>query len=965
MENSTIGQQKFLSDNPHSPKNFALIGVGGYIAPRHLQAIKDTGNNLVAALDPKDSVGIIDRYFPQAEFFTEFERFERHIEKLRRQDQGKQIDFVTICSPNYLHDSHIRFALRMGANAICEKPLVIKPWNLEALSEVEKEYGKGRVFTILQLRVHPTLADLKNKMDSEVFTKKKDIDLTYITPRGKWYLESWKGDQEKSGGVAMNIGIHFFDMLMWIFGKPVGMQLHYSGDTKAAGYIELEKARVRWFLSTDANDLPEDRRNENKAFRLITIDGQELEFSEGFTDLHTEVYKRTLAGNGFGIEDVRPAINLVYELSKLQLSPISELAHPFLNKEVKPMNVQSNNQTITMGKNLVTGKNVSIGSGVVIGNNVTIHDDTIIGDNVRIDDNAVIGKLPMISVNSATTSHEELSGTKIGNGSIIGTGAVVYRGSEVGEDVLIADTASVREHVKVGNKTIIGKGTTIENKVTIGNYVKIQANVQIVPYSIIEDYVFISPGVMTSNDKYVGRTERRFAEFKGVTVKRGARLGVACITLPGITVYEDALVGGGAVVREDVPAKTIVAGVPARFIKMVPEDQLLDNQKGFPGYAALMANTQAEPADKKIPFVDVKAGYQSIKDEIDRSVNSVISSGHFIMGDEVKDFESEISTYLGSKAISCASGSDALLLSLMALGIGEGDEVITTPFTFFASASAISRVGAKPVFVDIDEKTLNIDPAKLITAITPKTKAIIPVHIFGYSCDMDKIMDIAKSCGLKVIEDACQAIGAEYNGKKLGTIGDLGAFSFFPTKNLGAYGDGGLVVTNSEELYEKIKKLRLHGAGKKYFHEMIGINSRLDAIQAAILRVKLKYLDTWAKKREDITNKYKFGLGDLVEIQERLEGSKSCYHQFAMRTDRRDDLLSFLKENGIEANIYYPKPLHLQECFKDLGYVDGSMPVSESATRRVISLPLYPELTEQQTDYIISKVREFLTGAKN
>jgi len=955
--NETIGQEKLLLENYKSPKNFALIGVGGYIAPRHLQAIKDTGNNLVAALDPKDSVGIIDRYFPQANFFTEFERFERHIEKLRRIDQGSQIDYVSICSPNYLHDSHMRFALRMGAHAICEKPLVIKPWNLEALSEVQKEYSKGKIYTILQLRVHPTLAGLKNKIDSEVFTKKKEIDLTYITPRGKWYLESWKGDIEKSGGVAMNIGIHFFDMLIWIFGKPQNIELHYSDDTKASGYIELEKARVRWFLSTDSNDLPEDRRKENKAFRLITIDGQELEFSEGFTDLHTEVYRRTLAGNGFGIEDVKPAINIVYEFSKLTPNVNSAFLHPLLRpKQTQTVGMQPSTK-FTTGENVVIGENVSIGNGTTIGNNVVIHKDTIIGENVRIDDNAVIGKLPMVSVNSAITSKETLEGTKIGSGTMIGTATVIYRGSSIGENTLIADMAQVREHVEIGSKTIIGKGTTIENKVKIGNYCKIQANVQIVPYSIIEDYVFISPGVMTSNDKYAARTERRFSEYKGVTVKRGARLGVACIILPGVTIYEDALVGGGAVVMEDVPAKMIVVGVPARVIKEVPAEQLLENQPGMNA----TSNVSCDFPMQKIPYVDVRANYQSLKSEIDTSINKIVSNGHFIMGDDVKAFEEEMSSYLGSRAISCASGSDALLLSLMALGIGPGDEVITSPFTFFATAGAIARIGAKPVFVDIDERTLNMDPDKLRNAVNQNTKAIIPVHIFGYSCDMDRIMSIAREFGLKVIEDACQAIGAEYKGRKLGTIGDLGAFSFFPTKNLGGMGDGGMVCTNSEELYQKVKMLRVHGAEKKYFHELVGINSRLDTLQAAILRVKLKHLDAWNRKRGEISGKYKDTLSDIVRVQDSVYGSVPCFHQFAIRTNKRDALLNFLKENGIEASVYYPRPLHLQKCFEYLGYKVGDLLVSESVCNSILSLPLFPEMKEEQINFIITKVREFLS----
>lgn len=298
-------------------QNFALIGAGGYIAPRHLEAIKDTNNNLIAALDPHDSVGILDRYFPNADFFTEFERFDRHAEKLRRLNEDKRIHYVSICSPNYLHDAHIRFALRIGANAICEKPLVLSPWNLDALAELEKETGK-KIFTVLQLRKHPSIVELKKRLSREKNNKKYDVELTYITPRGHWYFNSWKGETIKSGGIAANIGVHFFDMLIWIFGDVIESQLHYSDEKKAAGYLELKKAKVKWFLSIDKDDLRDKERKGNKAFRSIKINGEEVEFSEGFTNLHTVVYKDILEGGGFGIKDARPAIKLVYNIRKAQ-----------------------------------------------------------------------------------------------------------------------------------------------------------------------------------------------------------------------------------------------------------------------------------------------------------------------------------------------------------------------------------------------------------------------------------------------------------------------------------------------------------------------------------------------------------------------------------------------------------------------------------------------------------------------
>lgn len=315
------------------PKNFALIGAGGYIAPRHMKAIRDTGNRLVAALDPSDSVGILDSFSHDIAFFTEFERFDRHADKLRRQGEDKRLHYVSICSPNYLHDAHIRFALRSGADAICEKPLVLNPWNIDALGEIEKETG-GKIYNILQLRTHPAIIALREKVAHCKKKEKYEVDLTYMTTRGRWYFTSWKGDLAKSGGVASNIGIHFFDMLMWIFGEVKHHEVHLAEDAKMAGYLELEKANVRWFLSVDRTDLPQETKAAGKTtFRSITVDQEEFEFSEGFTDLHTIVYEEILAGRGFGIEDARPSINLVYELRNAKPTPINgRHTHPILKR---------------------------------------------------------------------------------------------------------------------------------------------------------------------------------------------------------------------------------------------------------------------------------------------------------------------------------------------------------------------------------------------------------------------------------------------------------------------------------------------------------------------------------------------------------------------------------------------------------------------------------------------------------
>jgi UDP-N-acetyl-2-amino-2-deoxyglucuronate dehydrogenase len=313
-------------------KNFALIGAAGYIAPRHMRAIKDTGNNLIATLDKCDSVGIIDSYFPQADFFTEFERFDRHIDKLKR--VGKKIDYVSICTPNYLHDSHIRFALRHNADAICEKPIVLNPWNVDALREIEEETGR-KINTILQLRLHKSIVELKKKIENEKDKNKMyDIDLTYITSRGNWYYISWKGDLSKSGGIATNIGVHFFDMLIWIFGGVKENIVHLSEPNKAAGFLQLENARVRWFLSLDKNDLPKVAvDNGLPTYRSITIEGEELEFSGGFTELHTESYKKILAGKGFSLLDARESIQTVYSIRNAKAVGLKGDYHPFVKKQ--------------------------------------------------------------------------------------------------------------------------------------------------------------------------------------------------------------------------------------------------------------------------------------------------------------------------------------------------------------------------------------------------------------------------------------------------------------------------------------------------------------------------------------------------------------------------------------------------------------------------------------------------------
>ncbi len=371
----------------------------------------------------------------------------------------------------------------------------------------------------------------------------------------------------------------------------------------------------------------------------------------------------------------------------------------------------------------------------------------------------------------------------------------------------------------------------------------------------------------------------------------------------------------------------------------------------------------------KIPLLDLQAQYQTVKQEIDEAIARVVSSQRFILSEEVAALEQEVASYTGVPyAVGVASGTDALILALHALGIGPGDRVITTPFTFFASAEGISVLGATPVFVDIDPATYNIDPDKIEKLLRESSienrasiKAIIPVHLYGQCADMDRIMDIAKRYDLKVVEDCAQAIGAVYKGKKAGSFGDAGAFSFFPSKNLGGFGDGGMLVSSDGSLIERVRSLRVHGSAKQYLHAEVGYNSRLDSLQAAVLRVKLKKLDSWLKGRQDIARRYNEAFAPLgMQVPGVFEGNTHTYHQYTVAVDDRDAFRKHLDERGVAGRVYYPVPLHLQQCYKDLGYQKGSFPVSERLAEKVISLPVYPELSAEAIGHVIRTVEEFM-----
>lgn len=385
---------------------------------------------------------------------------------------------------------------------------------------------------------------------------------------------------------------------------------------------------------------------------------------------------------------------------------------------------------------------------------------------------------------------------------------------------------------------------------------------------------------------------------------------------------------------------------------------------------SLDTSERAIAADKpmmQVPGFDLTRQNAALKDELMQTISHIVEKGHFILGENVAELEKAIAELCGVQfGIGVANCSDALYLAILACGIGPGDEVITTPFTFFATAGAIARAGARPVFCDIDPATYNIDPLKIENLVTGRTRAILPVHLYGQPADMDPILDIARKHNLYVIEDAAQALGATYKGKPVGSLGDAACISFFPTKNLGAFGDGGIVVTNNAQIAERVRILRVHGARKKYYHEIIGCNSRLDELQAGILRVKLSHFAEWTERRRKIAAKYLELLEDVPQVRSgmirlpgELPGARHVYHQFTIATPERDKLQQHLKVSGIGSTVYYPLPLHLQVVFRGLGYSEGDFPEAERASREVLSLPMFPELTDEELARVVEAIREF------
>jgi len=525
------------------------------------------------------------------------------------------------------------------------------------------------------------------------------------------------------------------------------------------------------------------------------------------------------------------------------------------------------------------------------------------------------------------------------------------RNVKLGENTRFADFVNLYE-CEVGDNSRVGAFVEVQKGAKIGKNVKVSSHTFICEGVTVEDDVFIGHNVSFINDKYPRATANGALQTEAdwvcipTLVNKGASIGTSSTILCGVTIGENAIVGAGSVVTKDVPDNAVVAGVPARIIRNVE--------------TAAPAETPQVP--KPVPFLDLKAQYETIRSEIRPAVDKVLESCSFVLGEEVAAFEREFASYCSAESgIAVNSGTSSLHLALLAAGVGPGDEVITVSFTFAATVAAIIYSGATPVFVDIDPFTLTMDPSRIEKAITPRTKAILPVHLHGQAADMDPIIEIARCHRLVVIEDACQAHGAEYKGRRVGGIGDFGCFSFYPGKNLGACGEGGMVVTSDRNHERTVRMLRDWGAESKYRHVLKGYNYRMEGIQGAILRVKLRHLEKWTEARRAHAARYN-DLLDKVGIRTPFEMpfNRHVYHIYAVRVPQRDLFQKALTLQGVHSGIHYPIPVHLQPAYADLGYREGDLPQTELAASETLSLPMFAELTPEQQETVVRAVREAL-----
>jgi dTDP-4-amino-4,6-dideoxygalactose transaminase/acetyltransferase-like isoleucine patch superfamily enzyme len=560
--------------------------------------------------------------------------------------------------------------------------------------------------------------------------------------------------------------------------------------------------------------------------------------------------------------------------------------------------------------------------------------------------------------------------------------AVVDEGAELAEGVKVWHFVHVSQGARIGAGSSLGQNVFVARGVRVGRGVKIQNNVSLYEGVEIDDDAFLGPSCVFTNVINPRAFVQRKHEYRTTYVGRGASIGANATIVCGVRIGDYAFVAAGATVTRDVPPYALVVGSPARvkgFMCKCGEKlsgagrvscaacgahYVVEGQSCAPaGSAAERRSTREGETMVAVPLLDLEAQNRALLPAYRAAFERVMQSGHFIMGPEVEALESELREMFGFKhALTVSSGTDALLLALMALGIGPGDEVVTSAFSFFATAGCVARVGARPVFVDIDPGTFNLDPLKLEAAITPRTKAILPVHLFGQAADMTAISGVAAARGLPVIEDAAQSLGASWAGQQVGRFGAFGCFSFFPSKNLGGFGDGGLLTTESDDLAERARLLRTHGAKPKYFHKLIGGNFRLDALQAALLRVKLPQLAgyTAARRRNAVRYDEAFAEVSRAGKLRTPPGSPGhVYNQYVVRSTRRDGLREALAAAEVGSEVYYPRGLHLQECFGELGYRAGSMPETERAALEVLAIPVFPELGEAQRAHVVSAVRAY------
>lgn len=572
-----------------------------------------------------------------------------------------------------------------------------------------------------------------------------------------------------------------------------------------------------------------------------------------------------------------------------------------------------------------------------------------LGQNVVIEDYCIIGKPGRGAAAGAEV-------TVIGDNAVIRSHTVIYAGNRIGNNFQTGHHVLIREQNEIGNNVSIGSYSDIEHHITIEDYVRIHSKVFVPEYTVLKANAWIGPGVMMTDAAYP-RSVRVKEQLKGPTIEASAKVGAGAIVLPAVTVGSGALVGAGSLVTHDIPPGMVAFGSPAKPIKPVSELRYRDT-----GELVYPQTTEQQKQKKHIPLVDLHAQYLAIKPDIDAAISRVIAHSAFIQGEEVEGFEREFAEFCGMRyCVGVSSGTSALELTLKVLGIGPGDEVITTPLTFIATAEAIINVGAVPKFVDIDEQTYNLDPRFIESAITPRTKVILPVHLYGQPADMLEIYQIARRSNLFVIEDAAQGHGAEVAGHRVPL--QIGAFSFYPGKNLGAYGDAGAIVLNDENLTSRLKSLRDHGRISKYEHTLVATSARLDGLQAAILRAKLPYLPAWIKRRRELAHLYTQSLQDLPVLVPYEDGrGRHAYHLYVIRLAARDQLAQYLQEAGISTGIHYPVPLHLQPVYQYLGYRAGDFPVAERVAGEILSLPLYPELGNEQVSEICNQIRGFFVS---